>query len=177
MKSERMREFCGHPLVVSRMYRVRPLSVKFWSKVDVGLKERCWLWKGYVNPAGYGMINLHDKPFPCFGKAHRVSWYLHFGKIPDGLCVCHKCDVRDCVNPGHLFVGTSAENTMDMYSKGRGVVNYGEANGCAKVTREDVEEIRRLYSDGKTIDELAPVYGVDRTTIFKIATMKSWAHV
>ena len=85
----------------------------------------CWLWMGAVNQNGYGTWSGD--------KAHRISWRLHQGEIPKGMCVLHKCDVRVCVNPQHLFIGTIADNNRDAINKGR-VVYPGERHGSAKLT-------------------------------------------
>lgn len=76
----------------------------------------CWIWNSKKNKAGYGLIKIDGS----YKRAHRVSYELFIGEIPDGLLVCHKCDVRECINPDHLFIGTHKENTQDMISKGRG---------------------------------------------------------
>lgn len=79
----------------------------------------CLLWTGYCNEDGYGQVQ-----YPMtFGRkkfySHRLSWEMHYGKIPEGLCICHKCDIPSCVNPNHLFVGSRADNNKDMTKKGR----------------------------------------------------------
>lgn len=89
------------------------LSERFWSKVCQS--DACWEWTRSTNHAGYGQISGQGTVL----LAHRLSWELHFGKIPSGQCVLHKCDNRLCVRPDHLFLGTRPENTQDMMSKGR----------------------------------------------------------
>lgn len=75
----------------------------------------CWLWLGTTNPLGYGRFRLDGKTL----SAHRVAYELFESKIPNNLCVCHKCDVRCCVNPAHLFLGTHKDNEQDKLAKGR----------------------------------------------------------
>ncbi len=84
---------------------------RFWSKVDKS--GDCWLWRGSVNPQGYGTFSFGGKS----RGAHRVSYLLSKGEIGDGLCVCHTCDNPPCVNPDHLWLGTQADNMRDMGSK------------------------------------------------------------
>lgn len=93
---------------------------RFWKFVTEGPEDECWLWQGAkMTGTGYGAIS---KSGYNAGRvlAHRVSWVLHYGAIPEGMFVCHTCDVRHCVNPHHLFLGSAKDNMEDMWSKNRG---------------------------------------------------------
>ena len=134
----------------------------------------CWLWLGAINsPGGYGQ-------FYCNGskhgrRAHRVSYELYKGPIPDGLYVCHRCDVRVCVNPDHLFLGSHADNLADMARKGRRRGRMvGESNHKAKLTAEQVVAIRR---DPRIQIEIARDYGMSQPQIGKIRQGLQWRHV
>jgi hypothetical protein len=90
--------------------------VLFWA--DVRLSDHCWEWVGPIGAGGYGAFGAADRAgLPQ--RAHRASWIIHFGPIPDGLNVLHHCDNRPCVRPSHLFLGTQADNIHDMIAKGR----------------------------------------------------------
>jgi DNA-binding NarL/FixJ family response regulator len=108
--------------------------------------------------------------------AHRVAWRLFRGEIAKGIVVCHKCDVRACVNPEHLFPGTAAENVQDMTQKGRSP--RGEQHGSAKLTTEQVSRIKTMLAEGRLyMSEIAREFGVSQTTIGAIKKGKTWKTV
>lgn len=131
----------------------------------------CFLWTGVSHGNGYGGMTDENRKN---AYAHRVSWRLFRGEIPKGLWVLHKCDTPCCVNPDHLFLGTGADNHRDMMEKGRQNIPFGERHHCAKLTVQQVLEIR-LSKDRGTA--LALKYGVDKSTVYKIRDGKKWKHV
>jgi hypothetical protein len=151
-----------------------PLSERFWFSV---LKsEGCWEWQGCRNvEGGYGVIR--------FGKhllTHRVSWELHNGQIPDGLCVLHHCDNPACVRPDHLFLGTHQENMDDKSRKGRNsppAAMKGEEHENAKLRDGDIPLIRRAVAIGFRQKDVAAAYGVAQSLVSRIATGGSWGHI
>ena len=169
------------------IYYHRPLSERFWDHVDKhGPEVRdlgpCWLWTAACYPNGYGQVGENERML----LSHRVSYELHFGPIPEGLQVLHRCDVRNCVNPEHLFVGTQVENMRDMHDKGRHStvdrtgpdVPRGEKCGWAKLTDEQVREIRRAYAAREALQhELAARFGVAQTLVSQIVRGKVWKHL
>lgn len=144
---------------------------KFWKKVNK--IDTCWLWTGRTGLNGrYGDFQTK---WCKESSSHRISWYLHYGEIPKGLFVCHHCDNPLCVNPEHLFLGTPKDNTMDMIHKWRH--QYGEKHGNAKLTDDIVREIRELKDTGLIQEEIASIYGVDRSTVGLVLNNKIWKHV
>jgi len=132
--------------------------------------DGCWNWTAYKDKRGYGAFLLAGHP----KLAHRVSYQLYVGEIPDGLCVCHRCDNPACVRPDHLFLGTVADNMRDRTVKGRGGDHAGERNGRAKLTIEQVIEIRARYSNGARRIDLAKEFGVTPTNISFISRGRHW---
>ena len=148
----------------------RPLAVRFWEKVSKRGPNDCWKWQGSLDRKGYGQIKLHSHQR---GSAHRVSYELHFGPIPDNLFVCHRCDNPSCVNPAHLFLGTGNDNLRDMREKGRH--SHGETHAHAKLTEKQVDEIRARYAAGGILQrELALEYGVTEKHISRIINRGQW---
>lgn len=151
----------------------------FLAKVDQS--GSCWLWKGWVKD--------RRKPYGVFRYkyAHRVAYELFVGKIPDGLLVCHHCDVPRCVKPAHLFLGTNQDNIRDAERKGRlyhatgpefskvmSAVTKGERNGRAKLTAVQVARIRERIAEGERPIDLAREYGVTPGMIGHIKHGRSW---
>jgi hypothetical protein len=159
-------------LVGSEIDRLRR---HFWSKVEKG--EGCWLWRGNVTGSGYGAIGLKKWKF----MAHRLSFLLEHGEIPDGLLVCHTCDVRLCVRPTHLFLGTYQENTADARLKGRLLGAHAPTHGAqhpnAKLTDDMVHELRRRFQRGDGPGVLAKDYGIARSNVYQIVRGHTWKEV
>lgn len=149
----------------------RTMEARFWSKVQKA--DGCWLWQAGTFASGYGIFRVGDKLL----KAHRVAYELYFGPIPVGLCACHRCDVRACVNPGHLFLGTRKDNNADRDAKGRTNTPKGEAHGSARLTAAQVRAIRASARNGKTHQSLAADYGVCRQNITDICLGRRWKHL
>ena len=161
---------------------------RFWSKVDkTSNPNGCWEWTASIT-RGYGRFSLtHSKPI----QAHRYSWIIHFGNIPDNLCVLHKCDNQLCVNPDHLFLGTHKDNTQDMIKKQRhqfGNNHYykripnkilkGCQIGTSIFTNEQILEIRQKYIPYKySAPMLAKEYRVHLRTITRILRHETWKHI
>lgn len=156
---------------------------RFMSKVDTS--GECWEWTGAIKAKGYGAFWQNGRSI----RAHRFSWELHCGPIPDGLMVLHHCDNRRCVRPEHLFLGTAQDNILDAYQKGRverhkpyfrNTTNHprGETHVSSILTENDVREIRQLRSSGElTFKEIGSQYGVSRATVEHIVYRRTWNHV
>lgn len=150
---------------------IHPSKEHFESKYIPEPNSGCWIWTGWTfNGPGYGGFDINRRGH----LAHRVSWLLYRGPIPDGLSVCHKCDVPACVNPDHLFLGTPADNTQDMISKGRNSRRDGERNAMATLTDELVRKIRNATGSQRSV---AARFGVSHATVWAIRNRKRWGHV
>lgn len=138
---------------------------RFMKKVEPVPESGCWLWTGSCFYDGYGQVNYLDQPM----GAHRLSWFFHNGEIPDGKFVLHRCDVKSCVNPNHLFLGTHGDNMRDMVAKGRNPKGVGPF--AVKLTERAVRFIRRSKRKQKA---LAKMFGVAQNTISEIQLRKTW---
>jgi hypothetical protein len=184
-----MKKKCGR--------RPVPAAQRFWANVEKHDKG-CWLWIGNgKHKFGYGKIYVDGRHM----NAHRFSYELHNGPIPDGLWVLHHCDVPECVRPDHLFLGTGGDNIHDCIKKNRRVISRGhknprrpnhpwrmnpelvpkgEAHPRARLTEQDVRQIRAEYvghSPTHGAAALAAKYGTSPGYIGNIVAGKSWKHI
>lgn len=163
---------CGNRKCVNPSHQmINTLENRFWNRViKKSTSEQCWNWFGHKDTGGYGIIS--DGKRRCM-KVHRVSWEIHIGEIPKGLHVLHKCDNVVCVNPKHLFLGTHQDNMRDAKEKGR--IKRGEESGKAKLTMNDVKEIRKCAGRGCSYLEIAKIFNVSSSTVGGIVRKERWA--
>lgn len=155
-------------------YPPQPVEPRFWAKVYKSLTG-CWLWKGTIASTGYGILWVGGKSGGYQG-VHRISWELHFGKIPNNLWVLHKCDTPNCVNPEHLFLGTNADNSRDRALKGRAV--RGTRHPNYKLTEIEVRHIRHLRkTTARSWKDIAAMFSVSPTLVRNICLRTTWKHV
>lgn len=168
---KRTRDFRGRTRALNPKLRVRTHGLSFYEKVMARVVKDeatgCLVWQGTCCFNGYGKLRRGpgDKPASC----HRIVFEHHFGPIPKGMVVMHKCDNRRCVNPDHLHGATQGDNMRDMYRKGR----------CTRsvLTEAEVREIRRLSENGVTPHSLANTFGVSPAAIYNITSGKAWSWV
>lgn len=165
---------CGRP-------PTQPIEDRFWRYARKGAD--CWTWTGACSIGGYGQMGIKGKTV----GAHRISYEIHIGPVPQGLYVLHRCDNPPCCNPRHLFLGTIADNNADRDAKGR--VSRGDhvdpacrARGerCHKspLTEEIVRTLRRDYAlGGVSLKTLAQRYQVTKTTVRRAIQGDTWKHV
>lgn len=167
-------------------------DLKLWPRVHPEPNSGCWLWEGSANAKGYGQVwNEKDRRAVY---AHRLSYAASHGEIPAGLLVCHRCDNPPCVNPEHLFLGTTQDNSKDMMQKGRHPVCCdpsrlralqvagGKANGGKHFIKDGVsvaavlsaDDVRKIRADTRKDHLIAADYGVARGTISSIQARRSW---
>lgn len=146
---------------------------RFNLKWKVNEKTGCWDWTASVAGKGYGQIKLPRQRKQDY--AHRIAYLIHKGDIPEGKHVCHTCDNPLCVNPNHLWLGSSAENQQDMKAKGRSL--YGERNSRAVLTEDGVRKIRQLLSQGLSQDKVARMFGIQQMEVSRIHRKLRWSHV
>lgn len=165
-------------LVAKRIPKLHLTQVdRFWKHVDrSGGPDACWLWTGFIREYGYGVIGIKGKEY----RVHRVSYFIEHGRIDNDRLVLHRCDVRACVNPAHLFLGTPKDNSQDAVKKGRNAKLFGERNGKAKLTRQMVRAIKLLLRDKANGRcelrqyEIAHQFGVSEATVSYLKNGGRW---
>jgi predicted XRE-type DNA-binding protein len=143
---------------------------RFLEKVGVKGDDECWGWLGYKNANGYG----------CFQSdlAHRVSYRIFVGEIPNKMCVLHRCDNPGCCNYLHLFLGTRVDNIFDMIKKKRDRHLFGEQHGRAKLTNKDAAKIKLLLKEGLlSQDKIAEMFGITQCVVSDINLNRIWRNV
>ena len=150
------------------------IAARFWANLTKSSEaDGCWTWTGTVELHGYGRISTHGRGGVVL--AHRLSYELHHGPIAPGMCVCHRCDVRTCVNPAHLFLGTLSDNQRDKIAKGR--TPKGEDAGPAKITEAKALEIIAAIASGEGNVSVARRLGVGTGTVTGIKSGVNWKHL
>lgn len=152
----------------------RPVAIRFWEKVDrSGGAAACWIWMAADIGNGYG--TFAETPYKRT-LAHRMAWRLSGrAEIPAGMDLCHSCDIRNCVNPAHLFVGTRADNLRDCHDKMRH--SYGERHYAAKLTSDAVMQIRKLRALGHPGAEIASAFGISASHVSDLCAGRRWKHI
>ena len=134
---------------------------RFWAKVIKS--QECWLWKAARSPRGYGIFYDGNR----LVYAHRVSWSLANGEIPQGMNVLHRCDTPECVNPKHLFLGTQSDNLLDCRKKNR-------LTQAKKLTIADARKIRSLRKEGFHISSIASGFKISGKQVYNVLQNKQW---
>lgn len=151
--------------------KIEPLSQRILDRVEFDTNGGCWLWTGAMTWGnGYGNIGHAGRSY----GAHRASYETFVGPIPSGLCVCHHCDVRACVNPAHLFLGDHKANMADMRQKGRSAKLAGSSAPGAILHEANIAPIRRLIDDDFSNREIGFWFGVSPDVINAIRAGRSW---
>lgn len=171
---ERKRNKCCS-LMCAGLNRFPDHIARFWGRV---LKPRdndaCWIWTGKIRN-GYGKFAFKINGERRYVTAHRFSWELTNGPIPNGLFVCHKCDNPPCLNPLHLFLADALENMKDRDRKGRQA--RGEKGGTAKLTEEKVGQIRKKIANKEKIRDIVKEFNISSSSVYAIGYRRTWKHV
>jgi hypothetical protein len=155
------------------------VSDRFARYVECCPMSGCWLWSGAPNRQGYGRLLVAGRAV----KAHRLSYEMHKGAIPDGMSVLHRCDTPACVNPAHLFVGSQVANIADMDAKGRRrfghIAPRGSASPRAILSEDVVLDLRRRKASGETLNqtEIAKAMGVAVSCVSRAVNGVTWKHL
>jgi predicted DNA-binding protein YlxM (UPF0122 family) len=147
-----------------------PAEERFERQYKVDDESGCWVWTGATEGGGYGTIGVNGGSM----GAHRYSYKLHNGEIPEGAFICHKCHNPPCVNPDHLYAGDAKTNAQDAIDNGDWPELYGEEQGHASLTNAEAESLRNEYAAGATVAELSDDYDVSAGSVSRIINGKSY---
>ncbi len=157
-------------------YKARPVTDRFWEKVKK--TTDCWIWTAAAQPFGYGKFVVKKGSSPV--GAHRLSYEMEIGPIPEGMQVLHRCDNPACVKPDHLFLGTQADNIRDMRGKGRWKYKArdqsGERNPNSILTNAEVAAMLQDLSNGGRPVSVARKYGIQYRTLWAIRQRKTFGN-
>ena len=149
--------------------------IRFISKISIKSKFDCWLFNGFLDKDGYGLFKISNKTYRGNIRSNRMSYLITGKEIPYEMQVCHTCDNPTCVNPLHLFLGTTQENTADKTIKGRAA--KGSQIKASNLKDNDIFEIRTRWKNGESCRELGKIFKVTNVTISNIITGFVWSHV
>ncbi|HEY5870706.1 MAG TPA: HNH endonuclease signature motif containing protein [Candidatus Tectomicrobia bacterium] len=153
--------------------RAPSIEERFWNKVEK--TSECWLWTGSRHIKGYGRLMGIGKTHRWKAiPAHRLSWVLHYGSIPQELGVLHHCDNPPCVRPDHLFLGTPADNVADKVRKSRQM--FGDRHVHAKINTTIAAKIKEALADGEANVSISRRFNVSKGIIRGIKIGRNWKH-
>ena len=152
------------------MKPTKDIGDRFFAKLRRDPLTGCWLWTGARTAFGHGVIG-RGRRGDGLVRAHRLAWELVFGPVPEGKLVCHRCDNPPCCNPGHLFVGTAADNSRDMVNKGR----FSTPN--ARLAPTEVVAVREARRGGEAVSAIAARFGIRPRQVRRIVSGERWRHV
>lgn len=168
VKGEPKRLFAHHKMPEN----IELTKARFWSRVDVGKKDECWLWQAGVDWDGYGLFKVKG----VSNRSNRMAYAFAIGSIPADMKIIHSCDNPGCCNPRHLSVGTNLDNARDRITRDRQA--KGTSINTCKLTEEQVLYIRQRYAEGdiRQID-LAREFGITQVNVSEIVLRRSWRHI
>lgn len=161
-----------------------PIPPNLESRIEYDTNGGCWLWTKCSDQHGYGQISVGGKRY----RAHRLSYTMHIGPIPQGLDLCHRCDTPACINPAHLFPGTARDNAIDMARKGRAPMTRhpsqsyfgradctlkGEAHSRAKLSDEQIKDILSAHAQGMKRAKIATAFDISISYLDKVTARRA----
>jgi hypothetical protein len=163
-------EVCSKMFKRNSRSKVCSLKCRLLNNIKKNEETECWEWQGNLGKNGYGKVRWNMNNL----TTHRAAYEVFNREIPKNLCVCHTCDNRKCINPEHLWIGSSRENTKDKVKKGRQYCQAGEKSHSANLTWEKVRAIRKLKKEGNTLKTLSEQFDCSISNVSSIINQRSW---